>query len=182
MLAGLPIGQEHYNSANILLQSSDICAYTGKLHHILQTLQLNHDGNDCDSVHRGDRNHQKQQNRQESDADLMLKKGTSASPATALASKVLPVPGGPTSSTPEGARAPSLLNFSGLLSNSCNSLMYVTLIIIIKLFPAHDKIGVCRTSYVCVLLNLTCPALLATTGAGKLKSDLSIYMACKHGP
>jgi len=165
MLAGLPIGQEHYNSANILLQSSDICAYTGKLHHILQTLQLNHDGDDCDSVHRGDRNHQKQQNRQESDADLMLKKGTSASPATALASKVLPVPGGPTSSTPEGARAPSLLNFSGLLSNS-----------------AHDKIGVCRTSYVCVLLNLTCPALLATTGAGKLKSDLSIYMACKHGP
>ncbi len=55
----------------------------------------------------------------------MLKKGTSASPATALASKVLPVPGGPTSNTPEGARAPSLLNFSGLLSSSCNNLMLV---------------------------------------------------------
>ena len=130
MLAGLPIGQEHYNSANILLQSSDICAYTGKLHHILQTLQLSHNGDDCDSVHRGDRDHQKQQNRRESDANLMLKKGTSASPATALASKVLPVPGGPTSNTPEGARAPSLLNFSGLLSSSCKRLMFVTILIL----------------------------------------------------
>ena len=35
------------------------------------------------------------------------KKGTSASPATARASSVLPVPGGPTSSTPFGAWAPS---------------------------------------------------------------------------
>ena len=34
------------------------------------------------------------------------KKGTSASPATALASKVLPVPGGPSRSTPAGIRAP----------------------------------------------------------------------------
>ena len=31
---------------------------------------------------------------------------TPASPATALASRVLPVPGGPTSSTPLGMRAP----------------------------------------------------------------------------
>ena len=36
----------------------------------------------------------------------MLKKGTPASPATALLSSVLPVPGGPTSSTPLGMRAP----------------------------------------------------------------------------
>ena len=36
-----------------------------------------------------------------------LKNGTSASPATALASSVLPVPGGPTSSTPLGMRPPS---------------------------------------------------------------------------
>ena len=35
------------------------------------------------------------------------KKGTPASPATARASRVLPVPGGPTSSTPRGRRAPS---------------------------------------------------------------------------
>jgi len=62
---------------------------------------------------------------QDSDANLMLKKGTSASPATALASKVLPVPGGPTSNTPEGARAPSFINLSGLLSSSCISLMFV---------------------------------------------------------
>ena len=38
---------------------------------------------------------------------LIEKNGTPASPATARASSVLPVPGGPTSSTPFGARAPS---------------------------------------------------------------------------
>ena len=37
----------------------------------------------------------------------MEKNGTPASPATALASSVLPVPGGPTSSTPFGMRPPS---------------------------------------------------------------------------
>jgi len=37
---------------------------------------------------------------------LMPKKGTPASPATALASRVLPVPGGPTKSTPLGIRPP----------------------------------------------------------------------------
>ncbi len=35
------------------------------------------------------------------------------SPATALASKVLPVPGGPSSSTPAGIRAPSLVKRFG---------------------------------------------------------------------
>ena len=35
-----------------------------------------------------------------------LKKGTPASPATALASRVLPVPGGPISSTPLGTVPP----------------------------------------------------------------------------
>ena len=39
---------------------------------------------------------------------LILKKGTSASPATALASKVFPVPGGPTMSTPLGIFPPIL--------------------------------------------------------------------------
>ena len=53
------------------------------------------------------------------DAHLMLKNGTLASPATALASRVLPVPGGPTKRTPEGARAPSLVNLSGLFNSSC---------------------------------------------------------------
>ena len=38
----------------------------------------------------------------------IVKNGTPASPATALASSVLPVPGGPTSSTPRGILAPSL--------------------------------------------------------------------------
>ena len=42
-------------------------------------------------------------------------------PATARASSVFPVPGGPTSSTPEGGRAPSLVNFSGNLRNSCSA-------------------------------------------------------------
>ena len=40
-------------------------------------------------------------------APLRLKKGTFASPATALANKVLPVPGGPTSNTPLGISAPN---------------------------------------------------------------------------
>ena len=43
----------------------------------------------------------------------MEKKGTSASPATALASRVLPVPGGPTSSSPLGMLAPMALYLSG---------------------------------------------------------------------
>ena len=41
------------------------------------------------------------------------KNGTSASPATARASSVLPVPGGPESSTPCGMRPPSFWYFSG---------------------------------------------------------------------
>jgi len=36
----------------------------------------------------------------------IIKKGTSASPATALDKRVLPVPGGPTSKTPLGILAP----------------------------------------------------------------------------
>ena len=41
------------------------------------------------------------------------KNGTPASPATALAIKVLPVPGGPTSKTPRGAWAPISWYFFG---------------------------------------------------------------------
>jgi hypothetical protein len=48
----------------------------------------------------------------------MLKNGTPASPATARASSVLPVPGGPTSSAPLGILAPSFWNFCGLSRNS----------------------------------------------------------------
>ena len=51
----------------------------------------------------------------------MLKKGTFASPATARANKVLPVPGGPTSKTPLGIRAPKLINFRGFLKKSTTS-------------------------------------------------------------
>ena len=50
------------------------------------------------------------------------KKGTPASPATALASSVLPVPGGPTSSTPRGIFAPISWYFSGLSRKSLISL------------------------------------------------------------
>ena len=46
------------------------------------------------------------------------KKGTLASPATARASSVLPVPGGPMRSTPLGMRPPSFWNFWGSLRNS----------------------------------------------------------------
>mmetsp|Transcript_2934 Transcript_2934/g.8943 ORF Transcript_2934/g.8943 Transcript_2934/m.8943 type:complete len:242 (+) Transcript_2934:892-1617(+) len=50
-----------------------------------------------------------------------LKKGTPASPATALASSVLPVPGGPTSSAPLGILAPSCVYLSGFLRKSTTS-------------------------------------------------------------
>ncbi len=46
------------------------------------------------------------------------KNGTPASPATALASRVLPVPGGPISKTPFGILAPRVLNLSGFFRNS----------------------------------------------------------------
>jgi hypothetical protein len=46
------------------------------------------------------------------------KNGTPASPATARASSVLPVPGGPYRSTPLGIRAPSAWNFFGFSRNS----------------------------------------------------------------
>ncbi len=48
----------------------------------------------------------------------ILKKGTPASPAIALAVNVLPQPGGPTMRTPLGMRAPSEMNFSGSRRNS----------------------------------------------------------------
>ena len=49
------------------------------------------------------------------------KKGTPASPATALASSVLPVPGGPTSRTPLGMRAPRAVYFCGFFRKSTTS-------------------------------------------------------------
>ncbi|CCZ91779.1 predicted protein [Clostridium sp. CAG:167] len=55
----------------------------------------------------------------------ILKNGTPASPATAFASNVLPVPGGPTMITPFGILAPSLVYFSGsarksTISSNCS--------------------------------------------------------------
>ena len=41
----------------------------------------------------------------------IVKNGTPASPAIALARRVLPVPGGPTNNAPVGILPPSLLNF-----------------------------------------------------------------------
>ncbi len=49
------------------------------------------------------------------------KNGTSASPATALANNVLPVPGGPTSSAPLGIFPPKFVYFLGCLKNSTTS-------------------------------------------------------------
>ena len=48
----------------------------------------------------------------------ILKNGTFASPAIAFASKVLPVPGGPTINTPLGIVAPKRLNFEGSFKKS----------------------------------------------------------------
>jgi hypothetical protein len=52
---------------------------------------------------------------------LAKRNGTSASPATARASIVLPVPGGPVRSTPLGSFPPSVENFSGFRKNSTSS-------------------------------------------------------------
>ena len=51
------------------------------------------------------------------------KKGTFASPATALASKVFPVPGGPISIAPLGILPPSFVYFSGFFKKSTISLI-----------------------------------------------------------
>ena len=55
-----------------------------------------------------------------SDAEIAMN-GTPASPASARASSVLPVPGGPLSSTPCGTSAPSAWNRSGSRRNSTSS-------------------------------------------------------------
>ena len=49
--------------------------------------------------------------------------GTPASPATALARRVLPVPGGPTRRMPLGMRAPMSLKRAGVLRKSTTSLI-----------------------------------------------------------
>lgn len=54
---------------------------------------------------------------------LILKKGTFASPAVALANKVFPVPGGPTNSAPFGICAPNSLYFEGFLKKLTNSII-----------------------------------------------------------
>ena len=51
-------------------------------------------------------------------APLIEKKGTPASPATARARRVLPVPGGPSKRTPRGILPPSFWNLPGLFKNS----------------------------------------------------------------
>ncbi len=48
----------------------------------------------------------------------IVKKGTLASPDTALAKSVLPVPGAPIKSTPFGMRAPMSMNFFGFFKKS----------------------------------------------------------------
>mmetsp|Transcript_18366 Transcript_18366/g.57915 ORF Transcript_18366/g.57915 Transcript_18366/m.57915 type:complete len:388 (+) Transcript_18366:1151-2314(+) len=48
-------------------------------------------------------------------------KGVPASPATARARRVLPVPGGPSMTTPRGVLAPTVVNFPGFLRNSTTS-------------------------------------------------------------
>ena len=51
----------------------------------------------------------------------ILKKGTPASPATAFARRVLPVPGGPSRRTPAGIRAPNFVKRFGSFKNSTTS-------------------------------------------------------------
>ncbi len=56
-----------------------------------------------------------------------------ASPATARASNVLPVPGGPTNNTPFGILAPTLVNFWG----SLKSLLILELLLFLLLIQQH---------------------------------------------
>ena len=51
----------------------------------------------------------------------MEKNGTPASPATARAKRVFPVPGGPSKRTPDGILAPNFINFFGFFKNSTTS-------------------------------------------------------------
>jgi len=53
---------------------------------------------------------------------LRLKNGTCASPAIALANKVLPVPGGPTNKAPFGILPPSVVYFLGFFRKSTISI------------------------------------------------------------
>src|SRR2546428_460405 len=76
------------------------------------------------------------------------KKGRPASPATALASSVLPVPGGPTRSAPLGSRPPSRWNFWGSLrksmisSSSCFASSHPALQVPLDLLALGDLDGV----------------------------------------
>ena len=54
---------------------------------------------------------------------VTLRNPTPASPATARANKVLPVPGGPTSRMPFGTLAPISLNRSGIRRKSTTSVI-----------------------------------------------------------
>mmetsp|Transcript_27205 Transcript_27205/g.59430 ORF Transcript_27205/g.59430 Transcript_27205/m.59430 type:complete len:237 (-) Transcript_27205:800-1510(-) len=56
---------------------------------------------------------------------LMERKGTLASPAVALASRVLPVPGGPTSRAPLGILAPRSRYLLGCFRKSTNSMISI---------------------------------------------------------
>ncbi|KAH3669094.1 hypothetical protein WICMUC_005058 [Wickerhamomyces mucosus] len=51
------------------------------------------------------------------------KNGTPASPAVALANKVLPVPGGPDNMAPLGILAPNFSYLAGFFKNSTNSII-----------------------------------------------------------
>ena len=78
------------------------------------------------------------------------KNGTFASPATALASSVLPVPGGPTSSTPLGITAPTLRYLSGVCRKSTIS----TSASLASSCPATSAnvLPVCAATYILALL------------------------------
>ena len=92
------------------------------------------------------------------------KNGTPASPATALAIRVLPVPGGPTRSTPLGMRAPTAAKRSGAFRKSTTSVISC----LTPLYPAMSSNPVSGRSVVYVLallrpidiIPLICPCAL----------------------
>ena len=85
---------------------------------------------------------------------LSEKNGTLASPATALANRVLPVPGGPTSNTPLGTLAPISLNF--LLSLKKSTISFNS-----SFSSSAPATSVKRTLTFCAMLALVFPKLNA---------------------
>ena len=123
----------------------------------------------------------------------IVKNGTPASPATALASSVFPVPGGPTSSTPLGILAPTWIYFLGdfkkstISSNSsfssfrpatCENVMFLSppMLSLARLFPKFIAFAFAPPlwRFITVKISIT-PSSVSTTGTTTVTNQLSSW-------